>query len=177
MKTRDITTIAVMAALICVAGPISIPVGPIPVSLASFAVYMAGAVLGSKKGTAAVVLYLLIGIAGVPVFSGFTGGFQKLAGVTGGYLAGYIPCAWITGMAHADSLDIKAERPRLAAAACAGTVVLYLIGTAWFMIQTGRNITESLSMCVLPFLPGDALKIAATVVLASPVVRAVRRAA
>lgn len=175
MRTRDITTIAVMAALICVAGPLSIPVGPIPVSLATFAVYMAGAVLGSKKGTAAVALYLLIGIAGVPVFAGFTGGFQKLAGVTGGYLAGYIPCAWITGMAHTDTPDIKKGRPRLAAAALIGTLVLYIIGTAWFIIQTGRGIMEALSMCVLPFLPGDALKIAATVVLAVPVVRAVRR--
>jgi biotin transporter BioY len=87
-----------MAALICIAGPLTIAIGPIPLSLASFAVYMAGAVLGSRRGTAAVALYLLIGIIGVPVFSGFTGGFQKLAGVTGGYLIGYLPCAFLTGI-------------------------------------------------------------------------------
>ena len=71
MKTKDMTLIAVMAALICVAGPLSIPVGPIPLSLATFAVYLAGSVLGRKKGTIAVALYLVIGVIGVPVFSGF----------------------------------------------------------------------------------------------------------
>ena len=99
MKTRDMTIIAVMAALICVAGPLSVSIGPIPLSLASFAVYMAGAVLGAKKGTLAVGIYLLLGLVGLPVFSGFSGGFQKLIGVTGGYLVGYLPCALITGLA------------------------------------------------------------------------------
>ena len=76
----------------------SIPVGPIPLSLATFAVYLAGSVLGRKKGTIAVALYLVIGVIGVPVFSGFSGGFQKLAGVTGGYLIGYLPCAYLSGV-------------------------------------------------------------------------------
>ena len=88
MKIKDMTLIAVMAALICIAGPMTVAVGPVPLSLATFAVILAGAVLGTKRGTAAVGLYLLIGIIGVPVFSGFSGGFQKLAGVTGGYLIG-----------------------------------------------------------------------------------------
>ena len=88
MKTKDLTLTAVMAALICIAGPLTIAIGPVPLSLATFAVYLAGAVLGPKRGTAAVALYLVIGIVGVPVFSGFTGGFQQLAGVTGGSLIG-----------------------------------------------------------------------------------------
>ena len=98
MKTKDMTLTAVMAALICIAGPLSIFIGPIPLSLATFAVYLSGAALGKKRGTAAVGLYLLIGIIGVPVFSGFSGGFQKLAGVTGGYLVGYLPCALLSGI-------------------------------------------------------------------------------
>ena len=91
IKTKDLTLTAVMAAIICIAGPLTVAVGPIPLSLATFAIYLAGAVLGPKRGTAAVALYLLIGMIGVPVFSGFTGGFQKLAGVTGWYLIGYLP--------------------------------------------------------------------------------------
>ena len=75
MKTKDLTLIAVMAALICVAGPLSVAVGPIPISLCSFAVYLAGAILGWKRGALAVIVYLLIGLTGVPVFSGFSGGF------------------------------------------------------------------------------------------------------
>ena len=175
VKTKDMTMTAVMAALICAAGPLSIFVGPVPLSLATFAVYLSGAVLGRKRGTLAVALYLLIGMAGVPVFSGFSGGFQKLAGVTGGYLIGYLPCAFLagTGTERADGGGREAWlRPAMMAA---GTAVLYLTGTAWFMVQTGRTVGEALALCVLPFLPGDAAKIAAASVLAAPVRRAVLR--
>ena len=164
------TLIAVMAALICVAGPLSIAIGPIPLSLASFAVYLAGAILGWKKGTLAVGIYLLIGLVGVPVFSGFSGGFQKLAGVTGGYLIGYLPCALITG------LGADEEKPRWLLPLCMvlGTVALYIIGTAWFMIQTKNTLAASMGMCVIPFLPGDAVKIVAATLIAMPVGKAVR---
>ena len=91
MKTNEMTMISLMTALICVAGPLSISIGPIPITLSNFAVYLAAAVLGAKGDTIAVALYLLIGAVGVPVFSGFSGRLQKLMGVTGGYLVGYIP--------------------------------------------------------------------------------------
>ena len=173
MKTRDITRIAVMAALLCVAGPLTISFGPIPLSLASFAVYLAGAVLGWKQGTAAVAIYLLIGMAGLPVFSGFSGGFQKLIGVTGGYLAGYLPCALITGLCAGEP-DAQKQRPvwMLPVGMALGTVALYVIGTAWFMLQTHNPLSAALGMCVLPFLPGDAVKIAAATLIAAPVRRA-----
>ncbi len=175
LNTRDMTLTAVMAALICVAGPLSVFIGPIPLSLASFAVYMAGAVLGAKRGCMAVGLYLLIGLAGAPVFSGFTGGLQKLGGVTGGYLAGYLPCAWLTGMGLPPA-DARGERSwRLPAFMALGTAVLYLIGTAWFMLQTGNHLISALGLCVAPFLPGDAVKIAAATLLSGPVRRAIRR--
>ena len=175
MKTRDLTIIAVMAALICVAGPLSISIGPIPLSLASFAVYMAGAVLGTKKGTLAVAIYLLLGLVGLPVFSGFSGGFQKLIGVTGGYLVGYLPCALITGLAVKPDSAESGSRWRLPTFMTLGTAVLYLIGTAWFMIQTKNTLAASMGMCVIPFLPGDAVKIVAASLLAKPVRRALYR--
>ena len=115
MKTKDMATTALMAALLCVLAPITIPVGPIPLSLATFAVYMAGAVLGAKRGIAAVALYLLIGMTGIPVFSGFTGGIQRLAGVTGGYLIGYLPCAWITALGVKPGETEPSHKWRLAA--------------------------------------------------------------
>ena len=176
MKTKDMTLIAVMAALICVAGPLSIAIGPIPLSLATFAVYLAGAVLGWKKGTLAVAIYLLIGLVGVPVFSAFSGGFQKLAGVTGGYLVGYLPCALITGLGvsepHADP-----QKPVWLMPVCMalGTVALYILGTAWFMAQTRNTLAASMGMCVLPFLPGDGLKIVAATLIAVPVRKAIYR--
>ena len=172
MKTRDMTLTAVMAALICIAGPLVIPAGPIPLSLATFAVYLAGSISGKKWGTIAAGLYLLIGIIGVPVFSGFSGGFQKLAGVTGGYLIGYLPCAFLSGLGTEIS-EAKKKNWLLPALMVAGTIVLYVIGTAWFMIQTGNALGAALSLCVVPFLPGDAVKIAAALLLTKPVRKAI----
>ncbi len=175
MKIKNMTLTAVMAALICIAGPLVIPAGPIPLSLATLAVYLAGSVLGRKQGTLAVGLYLLIGIIGVPVFSGFSGGFQKLAGVTGGYLIGYLPCAFLSGLGS-EQAEEKKKTMILPAMMIAGTLVLYAIGTGWFMIQTGNVLSAALSLCVMPFLPGDAVKITAAVVLTGPVRTALRAA-
>ena len=177
MKTKDMTLTAVSAALICVAGPLSVSAGPVPLSLATFAVYLAGAVLGKKRGVIAAALYLAIGAVGVPVFSGFTGGFQKLAGVTGGYLLGYLPCAFLTGIGAEKAAAKKSAGWMLPAMMAAGTALLYLIGTIWFMAQTGNNAAGALGLCVLPFLPGDAVKIAAVTLLSAPVRRAVIREA
>ncbi len=176
MKTNDLTRTAAMAALICVAGPLTVPIGPVPLSLASFAVYLAGAVLGWKRGSLAVAVYLLIGLAGVPVFSGFSGGVQKLFGVTGGYLIGYVACALVTGL-FAGEPDADDPRPawRLPVGMALGTLALYAVGTAWFMVQTGNALAAAMGMCVLPFLPGDAVKIVAASVIATPVRRALFR--
>ena len=170
MKVRDMTLTAVMAALICIAGPLTIAVGPVPLSLATFAVMLGGTVFGKKRGAAAVGLYLLIGIIGVPVFSGFTGGFQKLAGVTGGYLVGYLPCAFLAGLGAEHAGKRKWMLPGMMVL---GTAVLYTVGTAWFMIQTGNAFGAALGLCVLPFLPGDAVKILAVTLLAGTVRKAV----
>ena len=166
-----------MAALLCIAGPLTVPVGPVPLSLATFAVYLSGAILGWKRGTTAVAIYLLIGLAGVPVFSAFSGGFQKLAGVTGGYLISYLFCALITGLGAADPLYRKKSSVLfLVLRMIAGTVVLYAFGTAWFVVQTGRTVGAALTLCVLPFLAGDAVKIAAAVMIAPAVCKALRKA-
>ena len=174
MKVKDMTLTAVMAALICIAGPLTIAAGPVPLSLATFAVMLAGTVLGKKWGTAAAGLYLLIGIIGIPVFSGFSGGFQKLAGVTGGYLVGYLPCAFLAGLG-AERAEKEGRKWILPAMMVIGTAVLYAIGTAWFMIQTKNTLGAALGMCVIPFLPGDAIKIIAATLLAWPVRKAIYR--
>ena len=174
-KTRDMTIIAVMAALICVAGPLTLPVGPIPLSLCSFAVYLAGAVLGARRGALAVALYLLIGSIGVPVFSGFSGGVQKLVGVTGGYFVGYAACAFLTGLGAPARTPGAKVTWRLPAMMIAGTAALYAVGTAWFMLQTKNPLGAALGMCVVPFLPGDAVKIVAACLLTGPIRRAVYR--
>ena len=174
-STRKMTMIAVMAALLCVFGPLTVPIGPIPLSLCNFMVFLVGAVLGAKSGSLAVVVYLLIGMVGVPVFSGFSGGLQKLVGPTGGYLIGYIPCAFITGLAIKSGETVPEKKWKLPSYMLLGVTVLYILGTAWFMAQSGNGLGASLSMCVIPFLPMDAIKLVAACLLAWPIRRAIYR--
>ncbi len=166
LTVRSMVFIAIMAAVICVAAPYSIPLpGLVPVSLATFAVYLAGALLGGKKGTLAVVIYILLGAVGLPVFSGFAGGFAKLLGVTGGYIIGYVPCALLTGI-FADKFSHKVWA--MPVGMVLGTAALYAFGTVWYMVETGSALGVALMGCVVPFLIGDAIKIALATALAFP---------
>lgn len=160
-RTKDITLTAVFAALLCVISPFSVPIGPVGITLATFGIYLSGAVLGRKKAGAAVAVYLLLGLIGLPVFSGFMGGVQRLAGPTGGYLVGYIPCAIITGIFSDRTKKVWV----LALGMILGTAALYALGTAWFCIMSGSGLVAALSACVLPFLFGDSVKIACASVL------------
>ena len=92
MKIQDLTLIALMAALTCILGPMSIalPFTPVPISFTNLVIYFSIMVIGMKRGTISYLVYLLIGAVGLPVFSGFSGGLAKLAGPTGGYLVGFI---------------------------------------------------------------------------------------
>ena len=96
-NTYAMTMIALMTAVTCILAPLSIPIGPVPISLTNFAIYLSLYLLDWKKGTISYFIYLLLGFAGLPVFSGFTGGVAKLAGPTGGYIVGFIPMAIIAG--------------------------------------------------------------------------------
>ena len=90
IRTYDITTIAIMAALMCILGPMSIPIGLVPISFTNLVIYITVYLLGRKKGVISYVIYLLLGVFGLPVFSGYSSGLAKLGGSTGGYLIGFI---------------------------------------------------------------------------------------
>ena len=162
MKTRALVQIGLFAAIICVFAPFSVPVGPIPISLATFAIYLAAAVLGAKKATAATIIYILLGAVGLPVFSSFGSGLGKILGPTGGYIIGFVPLAFIAGYII-DRFDGK--KVIIPVALVIGTAVLYAFGTAWFMVQMQKTLHESLMACVIPFLIGDAVKIVAATVI------------
>lgn len=153
-KTYSLTVTALMAAVICVVAPLSIPIGPVPISLTNFAIYIALYVLDWKKGTLSCLIYLLLGLVGLPVFSGFTGGFEKLAGPTGGYIIGFIPMAVIAGIV----IDRYQKRWIHILGMIVGTAVCYAFGTVWFCLQSGTAPGAALSICVLPFIPGDLIK-------------------
>lgn len=159
--------VALFAALICVAAPFSIQVGPIPITLATFAVMLSGALLGGKRGMVAVCVYILIGAVGLPVFSGFKGGFGVLGGPTGGYIIGYIPLALITGIFA--NMNTKFNRAVVSVIGMIiGTAALYTFGTVWFMIISKSSLANALALCALPFLPGDAVKIACITAVSVP---------
>lgn len=162
-----LTEIALLTALLCLCAPYSFPVGPIPITLATFAVYLIGALLPPAFAVQSVGVYLLLGLCGVPVFSGFRSGAGVLLGATGGYLIAYLPAAFLAAFL------LHRPHPKLwqyPVAMLAATVVIYGFGTAWYILTTGTPLLPALLACVVPFLPGDAIKIAAASVVA-PTVR------
>lgn len=170
LTTYQLTLTAVMAAVICVLSPISlaIPVSPVPISLASMAIYLAVTVLGAKLGTLSCLIYLLLGLVGLPVFAGYTGGADKLFGPTGGYLIGYLFLALIAGAFVGRFTENKWKNIAFAALGMVlGTVVLYILGTAWLAYSAGMDFQAALWAGVIPFIPGDLVKMVIAVLLGS----------
>lgn len=147
---------AVFTAVIAVCSQLIIPIQPVPISLGTFAVLMAGGFLGKRFGTLSVIIYLLLGFAGAPVFAMAQSGVRVLAGPTGGFLVGYIVMAFVTGLV---SERLGYSYRNLIIAMILGTLGCYALGIIWFMILTGSGIAGALTMCMLPFLPGDTVKI------------------
>lgn len=160
MKKRSmiyqLTTCALMAALMCVLGPMSIQIGPIPVSFTNLVIYLAVYLLGMKGATISYLVYLLLGAVGLPVFSGFAGGLGKLAGPTGGYLIGFIFMALISGFVMEKS---HAKAVFTILGMIAATLVDYVFGTVWFVLQMQCEVWYALTVCVFPFILVDLAKI------------------
>lgn len=155
MNTRQLTLIGVMTAVTCILGPLSLPIGLVPISLTNLAIYFAIYVLGKKRGTLSYIVYLFIGLVGLPVFSGFSGGFTKLFGPTGGYLIGFAFMAFISGI-FIDKFPNKIYLCFLGMVI--GTIVTYILGTAWLAYETKMAFTKALYIGVIPFIPGDLIK-------------------
>ena len=158
IRTKQMVLIALMTAVTCVLGPLSIPLpfSPVPISLTNFAIFLAIFVLGMKSGTISFIIYLLLGAIGVPVFSSFRGGLQVLAGPTGGYLIGFIFLALIMGFAL-DHFDRKLVPTIIGM--IIGMAGCYAFGTVWLAKLLSLSFKEGLMMGVIPYLPGDAAKI------------------
>ncbi|MBR0126818.1 MAG: biotin transporter BioY [Firmicutes bacterium] len=170
-KTFMMALCGLFAAVTAICSWISIPLGftPVPVNLGTLAVFLTGGLLGKKYGPISLIVYTLAGAVGLPVFSGFRGGLSVLAGPTGGYIIGYIVAALIIGLI----ISGMTRRERTTGAAISiyafamicGLAACYALGTAWFMISTHTPFAAAMVSCVIPFLPGDALKIIAATIL------------
>ena len=176
LTTKQMTLIALMTALTCILGPLSIPLpfSPVPISFTNLVLYFSVFVLGTKFSTISYIVYLLIGLVGLPVFSGFSGGPAKVAGPTGGYLVGFVFLTVIAGF-FVDRF--QGNRVMQAVGMILGTVVAYIFGTAWLCVQANLSFGAGLAAGVIPYVPGDLIKIAAALVVGPVLRKAVRRAA
>ena len=161
LTTPDMAYVGIFAAIIAVCSWISIPL-TIPVTLQTMAVCITAGLLGTKRGTLTVFVYILIGLVGVPVFSNFSAGVGQLMGPTGGYLIGFIFTALIVGAAT----ELLGDKIWVyVVSMIVGIAVLYAFGTAWFVIVYNRGnadavtVSGALSMCVVPFIIPDLIKV------------------
>ena len=154
-RTRNLVRAAVFAALTAILSQIVLPIGPVPFNLAVLGAYLSGCLLDPVWAFASQMVYLLLGLVGIPVFAGFSGGPSALFGPTGGYIVGYVPLALICGLAVS-----AAPKNRVVQfiGMILGTAVLYTLGTAWYCFQSGNPLGVAMGYCVIPFLPGDFIK-------------------
>lgn len=157
MKTTDLTRIALMTAVLCILAPISLPVpiGPVALSLATFVLYLMACILPPRQALMAVGLYLLLGAAGLPVFSGYMAGISRFAAPGGGYLIGYLFLTGISGW----FLHRFSQASLQLLGMLLGTLAMYAIGTFWLAAATGVSFLSALPAGMLVFLPLDSIKI------------------
>ncbi len=173
LSIKNIALIGVITAITCILAPLSIPIGPVPISLTNLVIYFGLYILGTMKGTISYFVYLLLGLVGLPVFSGFTAGPQKLFGPTGGYLIGFIPMAIIAG------LFIEKSGRKIVLSFIGmilGTAVCYVFGTAWLAYQLHYTFAQALAAGVLPFIVGDLIKMVLSALVAPQIYKALVRA-
>ncbi len=172
LKTRDVALVGLFAALMVICAWISVPLGPVPVTLQTFAVFLAAALLGSRRGTLAVGVYILLGVVGLPVFSGF----KTLNPLTFGYVLGFLPLGMLT--AASDRL-FRGRKLALPLGMAAGLLACYLIGTVWFYYVmhfrgTEYSFGKILSLCVVPFILPDLVKMVLAWLLSRKLAKFVR---
>ena len=173
LSIQQLAVIGVMTAVTCILAPLSIPIGPVPISFTNLAIYISLYVLGVKLGTLSYVVYLLIGLVGVPVFSGFTSGPAKLFGPTGGYLIGFILMAVTAGI----FIDKFINKMYLCfIGMLLGTAVCYLLGTLWLAYLGNLTFQQALAAGVLPFIPGDVIKMVLAMLIGPQLRRQLKKA-
>ena len=143
---------------ICAFIAIPLPFTPVPITLQPSAVLLAGAVLGSKRGSLAMLIYLAEGATGLPVFAGGTGGFLHLLGPTAGYLWSYPVAALVTGLLCERGLDRSYWTSVFSM--LPGTLIIYALGVPWLAVVMHLNASQAFVGGMLPFIPGDLLKLA-----------------
>ncbi|MCL1830190.1 MAG: biotin transporter BioY [Oscillospiraceae bacterium] len=160
LSVDRIARVAVMTSVISVSAMIALPLPftPVPLSLANLTIMLSGVLCGVIDGTLAVIMYILLGMVGLPIFAGFNSGIGVILGPTGGYIMGYPILAFLVGyLSRVFSRRLKRFTAHLISMAI-GLIVLYLFGCSWYILTTGVSVTAAISVTIIPFLPGDLLK-------------------
>lgn len=174
-NTRDMIYIAMFAIIIAICSWISVP-ATVPFTLQTFGVFVTVGVLGGKRGSLSVLVYLLLGVIGVPVFAGFSGGLGVLLGSTGGYIIGFLFSALIMwGM----EMLFGKNNVVLVVSMIVGLLVCYLFGTVWFMSVYARTtgpigVMTALGWCVFPYIIPDGIKIVLAMILCKRMAKIIR---
>jgi len=167
--SKNLVFTALFAAISAVSGFIAVPIPgtPIPIVLQNMMVVLSGMLLGPLLGTASTVMFIVSGLLGLPVLSGGTGGFAKLMGPTGGFIIGYAFSSLAAGLvAGRPTMGKRISVVRTVIAAVLGFFIMYVPGVLHFMKSLDKTFSETLALCVLPYLPGDAVKTVLCVILA-----------
>lgn len=174
LSLYQMVKIALLAAILCILGPISFPlaISPVPISLGILGIALAVVILPTTESVISILIYILLGLVGLPVFSKYTGGFGVLAGPTGGYIIGYILLALIAGI-------IIKKTNRNIVFMCLGMLlglaVCYAFGTAWLAVAASMTFGEALAAGVIPFIPVDLIKFAIAIIVGLPVHKAIQK--
>ncbi len=190
MKTKitsaSITKIALLTALLCASAYISIPIGPSPITLQTLIVNLIAFLLTPAEAFFAILVYVLLGAIGLPVFSGGVGGVGKLFGPTGGYILAFLVSAPLMSLVKNYAVkalnrfgkkdsSVKKMTAYGLTAVFVGMTIVYLLGTAYMKLSLGASWLETLAMAVVPFIPLDLIKCAAAAFIAVPLKRALAK--
>jgi len=137
---------------------IPIPFSPVPITLQTFFVILCGAIMGRKLGSLTQISYVLLGGLGAPIFQGYGAGFAHLAGPTGGYLAGFIVAAFVTGSV-VDRFRPSINLPHIVLAMTLGLVTVYIFGLSWLIVAYKFELFKAVSLGFIPFVPGALAKL------------------
>lgn len=170
-RTKKWVVCALFAAIIALVAPFAIVIGPVPITFTLFALALVAFVGGSGMGAVATGIYILMGVIGMPVFSGFKGGLSAFMDPTGGFIFAYIFIALILGQCV--KTDNKAVTGMLFALALA---VCYISGTVWYMFITKASLVTALTLCIVPFIPFDIIKLIVAYIVAKAIRRTLRKA-
>ena len=162
---RDALLVLAGVAVVAISAQVAVPLPftPVPITGQTFGVLLTAAALGPRRGVASMALYLLLGVAGLPIFQHASSGMTYALGATGGYLIGFIVAGWLVGALARRGLDRRPEGTALAFVA--GSLLIYAFGVPWLAVTLGVSLPEAVGLGLTPFLIGDAVKAVLAAVL------------